>query len=279
MAIPQPCLPDRKTYPACWATSLLHPVGLGGVAGSVIHAGFLDWAGGLTQLRDLERAPTIRRGVITSTSSSSSADNKHARAARRRRTPRHVRRLFIWGFIGVNAAVTAAWARAADDAVSAGPNSASVLSLLFRLGGGGGGDPHGLRRSPLMGFMVENMALLRCNPREGRWWTLLTCGVSHAELGHLLVNMGEFYVWASRCFDLGVGAGGVAGLMAGSGVCCGLAGVLGEDARRPGLYLGASGIVCGLSEFVPLFTYSFSMQEITLPSAGSPFHGGQRRRP
>lgn len=96
--------------------------------------------------------------------------------------------------------------------------------------------------------MAENAALTAQGLREGRWWTLLTCGASHFAPAHLIVNMCEFYTWASRCFDLGLGPVGVAGIMVGSTVCCGLAGLASEAPGRPTLRMGASGIISGLSE-------------------------------
>lgn len=241
MAIPQLYLLGRKTYPA-WA-SVLHPVGLG-VAGSIIHAGLLDWAGSLAQLRDLERAPTIQGGVIQTP-----ADEHHGPRAR---VSKHVRRSFIWGFIGVSVAVWAMWARATDDAVVVvvPKPTLALLHHLFKK------PPQKPEDTGPLRHMVENFALTTQNLRSGRWWTMLSCGVSHAGLGHLLANMGEFYVWASRCFDLGVGVGVVAGLMVGSGFCSGLACLLGEDVRRPGVHVGASGIVCGLRESLPSFSFS-----------------------
>ncbi|POS75280.1 hypothetical protein DHEL01_v206322 [Diaporthe helianthi] len=176
-----PLLLDHQTSHTPRLVSL-HSLGLS-ITVSCAHAGFLDWASNLRQRP--YGAP--------------------------RRTPRNVRRRFIWGFIGANAAVWAAWAYAAADfgvgdvdvgvaaAAAAGVRKSTGLLGLFELLVS---TPRRRRRrglgDTLLGFMARHFVLSTWNVREGRWWTLLTCGVSHAELGHLLANMGGFYLWASR---------------------------------------------------------------------------------
>lgn len=209
---------DPKTY-SPWSN--ISTVGLE-LAASCAQAGFLDWASNLAQLRHLkaQKRPTAKRAAPP--------------AAAPRRSSKYARRLFIWGFIGTNVAISIAWARAADEAAATGMIRQSGASLLRAPGG--------------LSHMAENVALTAQGLREGRWWTLLTCGASHFAPAHLIVNMCEFYTWASRCFDLGVGPGSVAGLMVGSTVCCGLAGLAGEDPGKPAMLMGASGIVSGLRE-------------------------------
>lgn len=199
--------------------SNISTVGLN-LAVSCAQAGFLDWASNLTQLRHLKAQK--RRTA------------KRAPPPVLRRSSKYVRRLFIWGFIGTNAAISIAWARAADEAAATGMMRQSAAASLRAPGG--------------LFHMAENAALTAQGLREGRWWTLLTCGASHFAPAHLIVNMCEFYTWASRCFDLGLGPGSVAGIMVGSTVCCGLAGLASEAPERPTRRMGASGIVSGLSE-------------------------------
>ncbi|KAL2286990.1 hypothetical protein FJTKL_06484 [Diaporthe vaccinii] len=105
--------------------------------------------------------------------------------------------------------------------------------------------PSQVRASGSLVYMVENLALSGRNLCQGRWWTLLTSSVSHVAPAHLIVNMCEFYTWASRCSDLGLGPGSVTGLMLGSAVCCGVAGLANEVAW-PTMHTGASGIISGL---------------------------------
>lgn len=209
---------DPKTY-SPWSN--ISTVGLE-LAASRAQAGFLDWASNLAQLRHLkaQKRPTAKRAAPP--------------AAAPRRSSKYARRLFIWGFIGTNVAISVAWARAADEAAATGMIRQSGASLLRAPGG--------------LSHMTENVALTAQGLREGRWWTLLTCGASHFAPAHLIVNMCEFYTWVSRCFDLGVGPGSVAGLMVGSTVCCGLAGLAGEDPGKLATLIGASGIVSGLRE-------------------------------
>ncbi|KAG6361392.1 hypothetical protein INS49_009619 [Diaporthe citri] len=153
-----------------------------------------------------------------------------------RRPPKLVRRLFIWGFIGANAAISIAWAYAADEAAAAGMTG--TRSVFLR--------PSHVRAPGSLVYMVKNFGLSGRSLRQGRWWTLLTSGVSHIAPAHLIVNMCEFYTWASRCFDLGLGPGSVAGLMLGSAVCCSVAGLANEVPWWPTLHMGASGIISGL---------------------------------
>lgn len=212
MKMQQPRLLDPKTY-SPWSN--IYTVGLQ-VAASCAYAGCLDWASNLDQLRHLK---------------------VQNRPGARRAPPTIARRLFIWGFIGANAAISIAWAHAADEAAAAGTTGLSAVFLR----------PSHVRASGSLAYMVENLALSGRNLCQGRWWTLLTCSVSHIAPAHLIVNMCEFYTWASRCFDLGLGLGSLAGLMLGSAVCCGVAGLASEVAW-PTMHTGASGIISGLSE-------------------------------
>lgn len=222
MAIPLSPLLDRETY-SPWPN--LYAVGLS-LAEHCAQAGFLDWASNLPQLRHVE-ARNRRK-----------ADKR----APPRRAPTHVRRLFIWGFISANAAISIAWAHAADEASAMIAVRTNTLLTL----GGRRGFVH--VRDLLLSRMVEHLTLSAQHLGQGRWWTLVTHALSQVAPAHLVANMCGFYVWASRCFDLGLGPASVAGLMLGSAVCCGLAGVASESALRPSLHMGASGIVCGLSE-------------------------------
>lgn len=216
----QPPLLDPETY-SFWPN--ICTVGLQ-LAASCAQAGFLDWASNLDQLRHLKAGPRGAGGQAPLPP---------------RRPAQLVRRLFIWGFIGANTAITIAWAQAADEAAAA--ITTAGLSAVFRR----------TSRPPEFNSlvcMVENVALSAQNLCQGRWWTLLTCCASHHAPSHLLVNMFEFYTWTSRCFDLGVGPASVAGLMLGSAVCSSMAGITNKVAWQPGLIMGASGIVCGLSQ-------------------------------
>lgn len=214
MEMLQTPLLDPKTY-CPWSN--IYTVGLQ-VAASCAQAGFLDWASNLTQLRHLKAQKRPRA--------------KRAPPPARRLPPKYVRRLFIWGFIGTNAAVSMTWARAADEAAATiwRPSAASLRA------------PGGLA------YMHENFGLSAHDLCQGRWWTLLTYSISHFAPAHLIVNMCGFYTWASRCFDLGLGPGTVAGLMLGSAVCCGGASLASEVPGRRGKHMGASGIVSGLRE-------------------------------
>lgn len=209
---------DRKTY-SLWPD--IYTVGLK-LADSCAHAALFDWASNSAQPRHL-KPEKQRRSRPTPPSPA--------------QLPKRVRRLFIWGFISTNAAISIAWACAADEAAEAG-----LRAAFLRAPGG-------------LAYMGENFALSAHGLGLGRWWTLLTCSISHAEPGHLIVNMCEFYTWASRCFDLGVGPGSIAGLMLGSAVCSGVAGVANDVAWWPTRHMGASGVVSGLSEsfFFSLF--------------------------
>lgn len=231
MAIPLSPLLDRETY-SPWPN--LCAVGLS-LAEHCAQAGFLDWASNLPQLRHLEAKDRRTANKRTAPSPPQS-----------RRVPAHVRRLFIWGFISANAAISIAWAYAADEAstaraVVAGPNT---MRLAI-----GGWRPLISVRDRVLSRVVEHLALSAQHLGRGRWWTLVTYALSHCAPAHLIGNMSGFYVWASRCFDLGLGPASVAGLMLGSAVCCGLAGVASESALRPSLHMGASGVVYGLSEW------------------------------
>lgn len=213
---------DSKTY-SPWSN--ISTVGLE-LAASCAQAGFLDWASNLAQLRHLkaQKRRTAKRAPPPA-------------AAAPRRPSKYARRLFIWGFIGTNVAISIAWARAADEAAVTGMTmrQSAAASAALRVPGG-------------LSHMADNVALTAQGLREGRWWTLLTCGASHFAPAYLIVNVCEFYTWASRCFDLGLGPGAVAGIMIGSTVCCGLAGLAGEDPGKPAVLMGASGIVSGLRE-------------------------------
>lgn len=215
----QSCLLDPKTYPP-WSN--IYTVGLQ-LAASCAHAGFLDWASNMDQLRHLN----VQNRLATTRAPPPP-----------RRPPKLVRRLFIWGFIGANAAISIAWAHAADEAAAAAMTGLSAVAL----------SPSHVRASGSLVYMVENLALSGRNLCQGRWWTLLTYSVSHVKPAHLIVNMCEFYTWASRCFDLSLGPGSVAGLMLGSAVCCGVAGVASDVAWWPTMQTGAGGIIFGLSE-------------------------------
>lgn len=212
-------LVDPETY-SPWSN--IYTVGLQ-VAASCAQAGFLDWASNLTQLRHLkaQKRPRPKRAPRPAPRPAPRLPSKYAR------------RLFIWGFIGINVAVSITWARAADEATATSIWRLSVASLRA---------PGGLI------YMVENFGLSAHDLRQGRWWTLLTCSISHVAPAHLILNMCEFYMWASRCFDLGLGPGSVAGLMLGSAVCCGGVGLANEVPGRRSKHMGASGIVSGLSE-------------------------------
>lgn len=213
----QPPVLDPNTY-SPWSN--ISTVGLE-LAASCAQAGFLDWASNLAQLRHLK---TQKRRTA-----------KRAPPPAARRSSKYVRRLFIWGFIGTNVAISIAWARAADEAAATGITMRQSAAAPLRAPGG-------------LFHMAKNVTLTAQGLREGRWWTLLTCGASHFAPAHLIVNMCELYTWASRCFDLGPGPGSVAGLMVGSTVCCGLAGLASEAPGRPTMRIGASGIVSGLRE-------------------------------
>lgn len=219
MKMDQSCLLVPKAYPP-WSN--ICTVGLQ-LAASCAHAGFLDWASNLDQLRHLKAQNQLAAGRAPPPP---------------RRPPKLVRRLFIWGFIGANAAISIAWTYAADDAPAAGMTGLEPVLL----------HPLHVRAPRSLVYMVENLALSRRNLNEGRWWTLLTSSVSHFAPAHLILNMCEFYTWASRCFDLGLGPGSVAGLMLGSAVCCGVTGLASEVAWWPTMHMGASGIIYGLSE-------------------------------
>lgn len=216
----QPPLLDPETY-SLWPN--IHTVGLQ-LAASCAYAGLLDWASNLDQLRHLKAGPRGAGGRAPLPP---------------RRPPNIVRRLFIWGFIGANTAITIAWAQAADEAAAA--ITTAGLSVVFRL-------TSSPRKFSSLVRMVENVALSAHNLHQGRWWTLLTCCASHLAPSHLLVNMFEFYTWTSRCFDLGVGPVSIAALMLGSAVCGSMAGIVNEVAWQPRLIMGASGVVCGLSQ-------------------------------
>lgn len=215
----QPLLLDPKTF-SPWSN--ICTVGLQ-LAASCAHAGCLDWASNLEQLRHLKVQTRLgARGAPPPP----------------RRPPKLVRRLFIWGFICANAAISIAWAHAADEAAAVGVTGIRAVSLR----------PSHARAPRSLVFMGENFGLSGRSLRQGRWWTLLTSGVSHVAPAHLIVNMCEFYTWASRCFDLGLGPGSVAGLMPGSAVCCNVAGLASDFAWWPTMHMGASGIISGLSE-------------------------------
>ena len=38
-------------------------------------------------------------------------------------------------------------------------------------------------------FMIDNFSESKYNSRNGRWWTIITCALSHRSLTHLLLNM------------------------------------------------------------------------------------------
>lgn len=211
---------DAETY-SPWSN--IYTVGLS-LAASSAEAGFLDWASNLAQLRDLK---TQERRTT-----------KLAPPSAQRRPSKYVRRLFIWGFIGTNAAVSIAWARAADEAAATGTTRLSPSLLRAAM----------MRAPGDIFYMAENLTLTTRGLRERRWWTLLTNAVSHVAPAHLILNMCAFYTWASRCFDLGMGPGSVAGLMLGSTLCCDVAGLANEPAGRPSMHIGASGLVSGLSQ-------------------------------
>ncbi|KAK2599870.1 hypothetical protein N8I77_011591 [Diaporthe amygdali] len=151
----------------------------------------------------------------------------------------HVRRLFIWGIIGANVAVSVAWAHAAEE-------TAAVLES-WQQQQQRGWPPLLLIAAPRsLEFMAGHFALSALNLRQGRWWTVLTCGFSHYAPGHLVANMCSFYLWASRCFDLGLGPGKLAVLMLGSQICGSVAGLAHGGWWEPSFSLGASGAVYGL---------------------------------
>ncbi|KAI3393027.1 hypothetical protein diail_4803 [Diaporthe ilicicola] len=156
MGLSKSHLLDPKTY-SLWPN--LHTVDISLVS-SCAHAGFLDWA---------NQAPQKRRLKALS--------RQQARTESLPPSPRYIRRLFMWGGIGANAAVSIAWARAADEAASFWFASSSSL----------------------LGHMVRHFTLSPGGRCQGRWWTTLTSGFSHFEPAHLVANMCDFYTWASRC--------------------------------------------------------------------------------
>ncbi|KAL1846981.1 hypothetical protein Daus18300_014085 [Diaporthe australafricana] len=198
--------------------SNLHTVGIS-LINSCAHAGFFDWAA-----HSPRRRPFKLLG------------RRRARQAPSSTPPKYIRRLFIWGVIGINTAVTIAWARAVDEA-----HAAALWPGLWRARGGSS-----IIIMPSLDKMVRHFSLSAGGLREGRWWTVLTSSFSHAAPAHLLANMCGFYMWASRCFDLGLGLGNVATLMLGSSVCGGFAWLAGGPAGGPVAYVGASDAVCGL---------------------------------
>ena len=134
-----------------------------------------------------------------------------------------IKRYVLYGIIGANLATFVTWRIALSKARDGGD-----FSLLH--------------------CMERNFALSYSNLSAGRYWTIITCAFSHAQLGHFLGNMIGFRTfWTIAAAAPQVTVASLVILASGSAIAGNAAWLWYERSRpRNSAALGASGMVMGM---------------------------------
>jgi membrane associated rhomboid family serine protease len=103
-------------------------------------------------------------------------------------------KIFVWGFVGVNAIVWINWHTASMELVM---HQRAQLPDRKRLPPP---MPADVCACPKWRYMEEHFVLSPENLRAGRWWTTLTSAISNRQAGHLACNMLSFSAGAWFAF-------------------------------------------------------------------------------